>query len=78
MTEQKANLKLGQSPQKMLHKYCQDTICLAFSKWMVSPLSLANGLKAQSPNLMRMELKRELPMQYSAIPYDIHATQAFA
>ena len=43
-----------------------------------SPLSSANTLKAQSLNLMWTELKRELSMQYSAIPFDSHSTQAFA
>ena len=42
-----------------------------------SPLSSANGLKAQLPDLTCMELKRELSMQYSNILYDSHATQAF-
>ena len=42
------------------------------------PLSSANRLKAQSPNLMWTEFKREFPMQYSGILFGIHATQTFA
>ena len=56
----------------------QDTWHIAFSKMIGSPLSLANTVKAQSPNLTWMELKRELSMQYLLIPYDSHATQAVA
>ena len=42
-----------------------------------SLLSLANRLKSWSPNQMWLELKREISIQYSAIPYDSHTTQAF-
>ena len=56
----------------------QDTICIAFSKMVGSPISLAYRLKAQSPNLKWTKLKRELSMQYSAIPCDSHAIQAFS
>ena len=43
-----------------------------------SPLSSVNSLKAQLSNLTWTELKKELSTQYSAIPFDSHATQAFA
>ena len=54
----------------------QDMLCIALSKMTGSPLSSANRLKAQSPNLVLIELKLELSLQYSAIPFDSHATQA--
>ena len=56
----------------------QDTLHIAFSKMTGSALSSANRLKAGSPNLMWMDLKKELPMQYSVILFDSHTTQAFA
>ena len=55
----------------------QDTLCIAFSKMRDSSLSWANRLKAVSANLTWTDLKRELSMWYSTIPYDSHATQAF-
>ena len=54
------------------------TLHIAFSKMTGSPLSAANRLKAWSLILTLMELKRVLLTQYSAIPYDRHAMQAFA
>ena len=36
----------------------QNAICIAFSKLTGSPLLTANRLKARSPNLTRMELKK--------------------
>ena len=56
----------------------QKTLHIGFFKMTGSPLSSTNTLKAQSPNLMWMELKRKLSMQYSVILSDSHATQAFA
>ena len=47
---------------------------IAFSKLTGSALLTANRLKAGSPNLMWMELKRELSIQYSVILSDNHAT----
>ena len=41
------------------------------------PLSSAKRVKAQSPNLTWLELKRELLMVYSIIQSDSHATQDF-
>ena len=38
----------------------EDTLCMAFSKITGSSFSLAKRLKVQSPNLMCMELKRDL------------------
>ena len=70
-------MKLGQSTEHPVLISGQDTICKAFSKMMFSPLSLAYRLNAQSPNVMWIELKMEFSMQYSAISYDSHATQAF-
>ena len=55
----------------------QNAVCIAFSKLTDSPLSAANRLKSRSPNLMWKELKKELYMQYSVIPLDIHVTQDF-
>ena len=40
----------------------QDTLRIAFPKVTYSPLSSANRLKAQSPNLTWAELKKELSM----------------
>ena len=45
----------------------QNVICMTFSILTHSPLSTANRLKARPQNLMWMELKRELSMQYSVI-----------
>ena len=77
---ERGNSKPGQVLKKRLHTHIsgQDTIHIAFFNMMGSPLSPAKRLKAQSPKLMWTELKRELSMQYSAIPYDSHVTQAFA
>ena len=55
----------------------QNSICIAFSKLTVSPISTANRLKAQSANIIWTELKRELSTEYSIIPSESHATQAF-
>ena len=55
----------------------QNTICIAFSKLIGSPLLTENRLKARLSNLTWAELKRELYMQYSIIPLDTHAMQAF-
>ena len=52
----------------------QDTLHIALSKMTGYPLSSTNRLNAWSPNLMWTELKRELPMQYSAIPFKNPAT----
>ena len=41
-----------------------------------SPLSSASRMKAQSPNLMWTELKKEIFMKYSVTPFDSHATKA--
>ena len=70
---QKINLKLGHSVENAVHISSQDTLHIAFSKMTGSPLSSAQWLKAQSLNLTWMELKRELSMKYSTIPFDSHA-----
>ena len=54
----------------------QNVICIALSKLTGSLLSTANRLKTRSPNLMWMEHKKELSMQYSVTLSDSHATQA--
>ena len=52
----------------------QNTMHITLSTLTGSLLSTANRLKARSPNLIWMELKRESFMQYSVIPSDSHAT----
>ena len=52
----------------------QHEICIVFSKLTGSSLSTANSLKTRSPNLMWMELKKELSLQYSVILSDTHDT----
>ena len=51
---------------------------IAFSTMTGSLLSSAHRKKAQSPNLTWKELKRELSMQYSNIPFGSHAPQALS
>ena len=55
----------------------KDTLYIGFSKMTGSPLSSGNRLKAQSPKLMWIEFKRELSIQYLAIPFDSHVNQGF-
>ena len=54
----------------------QKAIHIAFSKLRGSPLSIANRLKTSSPNLTWAGLKRDLSMQNSIFPSDIHVIQA--
>ena len=55
----------------------QNSIYIAFSKLIKSPLLTANRLKIRSPNLIWTNLKKELCMQYSITPSETHTTQAF-
>ena len=55
----------------------QNTICISFTKLTGSPLLTANRLQTRLSNLTSAELKNELSMQYSIIPSDTHATQAY-
>ena len=42
------------------------------------PLNSAHRLRVRSPNLTWGELKSDFSRQYSSIPFNSHATQAFA
>ena len=69
---------LTESIENAAQIFSQDTLCIVFSKVTGSLVLSANKLKARSPNVTWMELIRELPMQYSAILFDSHATKALA
>ena len=53
----------------------QNAMPIAFAKLIGSPLLTANRLRTRLPNLTWANLKKELLMQYSIIPLDIHTTK---
>ena len=71
--EQNVNLRLG-SIKNTAQISGSNVIHIAFSKLTGSPLLTANRFKTRTPNLMWMELKKELSMQFSVIQLDTYAT----
>ena len=55
----------------------QDILCIEFSEMVRSSLTSAFRLRDYLPHLTWKDLKGELLRQYSKIPFDSHATQAF-
>ena len=62
----------------MQHKFLVQISYEKHSQMIGSPLTSVHRLRHRSPNLMWRELKSELSRQYSSIPFNSHATQAFA
>ena len=68
---------LMESIEKPVQISGQIAIHIGFSKLTGSLLLTAKRLKTRLPNLTLMEIKKELSIQYSIIPSNTHATQAF-